>query len=135
MKLKLFSVGKTKEAWLQAAIEEYQKRLQGDFEIKLFKDRYKLKEACDKEKRLVLLDPSGKVFTSEQFSEFLMKELELGGASLTFVIGDADGLPEGLEGAKVSLSKMTFTHQIARLVLVEQVFRAFEIEKGSKYHK
>lgn len=135
MKLKLFSVGKNKEAWLEEALKEYLKRFPFPFEIKLFKDREKLKAAAEKEKRLLLLDPAGGLHTSEAFSKLLMKEIEASGSNLTFIIGDADGLPEGLSGTKISLSPMTFTHQIARLILVEQIFRAFEISKGTPYHK
>lgn len=135
MKLRLYTVGKTKEAWLDAAIQEYVKRLPCSFELKLFKDREKLKEACLKERRLLLLDPAGELLTSEAFSKAMIKEIELGGADLTFVIGDADGLPKGLPGRRLSLSPLTFTHQIARLILLEQIFRAFEIDRGSAYHK
>lgn len=135
MKLKLLSIGKTKESWLEEAIGEYLKRLPCPFEFHLFKDRPKLVEAAQKERRLILLDPQGDQLTSEAFSKFLIKEIELGGATACFVIGDADGLPPELKGSKISLSKLTFTHQMARLILLEQVFRAFEIDRGSPYHK
>lgn len=135
MKLTLLTIGKTKERWLDEALEEYFKRLPCPFEFKICKDRSKLVELALKERRLILLDPAGDEMTSEKFSSFLMKEIELGGSQVTFVIGDADGLPPELQGKKVSLSRLTFTHQMARLILLEQVFRAFEINRGSPYHK
>lgn len=135
MKLKLLSIGKTKESWLNEAIDEYLKRLPAPFEIIICKDRARLVELAQKERRLILLDPAGSLMTSEKFSSFLIKEIELGGASIAFVIGDADGLPPELQGNKISLSPLTFTHQMARLILLEQVFRAFEIDRGSPYHK
>lgn len=78
---------------------------------------------------------------SQAFSEFVFSKLEEGGSRLTFVIGGAEGLPPGLKnkppqgGAKLSLSNMTFTHLWARALLAEQIYRASEIRRGSKYHK
>ena len=70
------------------------------------------------------------------FSSFLLKEIEKGGSRLTFLIGGPDGLTPKLKTFPlVSLSKMTLTHQIARLVLIEQIYRAFEIDRGSPYHR
>lgn len=135
MKLSLLTLGKTKEQWLEEALAEYIKRLPCSLELKICKDRGRLVELARKERRLILLDPQGEEMTSEKFSLFLMKEIELGGSRAAFVIGDADGLPPELDGKKVSLSRLTFTHQMARLILVEQVFRAFEINRGSPYHK
>lgn len=78
---------------------------------------------------------------SPAFSEFVFSKLEEGGSRLTFVVGGAEGLPPGLKskppqgGAKLSLSSMTFTHLWARAILAEQIYRASEIRRGSKYHK
>ena len=90
-----------------------------------------------KNHKVVLLDPLGKMFTSEAFSENVYHWLEEGGSRLTFVIGGAEGLPEDLKRgrAKISLGMMTFTHQFARVMLIEQIYRASEIRKGSGYHK
>ncbi|WP_226987410.1 23S rRNA (pseudouridine(1915)-N(3))-methyltransferase RlmH [Parachlamydia acanthamoebae] len=138
-KIKILSVGKTKETWLHAAIEEYQKRLQGVAEIEWVwaKDDSQLVALVSREPLVICLDPNGKVFSSEQFSTFLMRKLEEGGSRLAFVIGGADGLPASLKQNKeaISLSLLTFTHQITRLVLIEQIYRALEIAKGSRYHK
>lgn len=89
----------------------------------------------------VCLDEGGSQMDSLAFSEFLFENLEHGGSRLTFVVGGAEGLPPGLKrnppqgGAKLSLSKMTLTHLWARALLAEQIYRASEIRRGSKYHK
>lgn len=89
----------------------------------------------------VCLDEGGRQMTSPAFSDFLFSKLEEGGSRLTFVVGGAEGLPPGLKsnppkaGAKLSLSSMTFTHLWARALLAEQIYRASEIRRGSKYHK
>lgn len=138
-RLRLLSIGKTKEGWLDEAINEYVKRLQpvASFEFIWAKNDLQLITLAEKDAAVICLDAGGKVMDSEQFSSFLMKELEKGGARLTFVIGGAEGLPELMKGKYplISLSPMTFTHQIARLILVEQTYRAFEIDRGSQYHK
>jgi 23S rRNA (pseudouridine1915-N3)-methyltransferase len=91
-----------------------------------------------KQHSVVLLDPKGKMCTSEEFCEQLYEWLDQGGSRLAFVIGGAEGLPEDLRQSsitKLSLSKLTFTHQFARTLLMEQIYRASEIRKGSGYHK
>lgn len=106
---------------------------------------------AEKGHTIILLDPLGKKMTSEVFSESMYKWLENGGSRLTFVIGGADGLPEDLRSdlngpikgsnysvtrfQMMSLSDLTFTHQFARTLLAEQIYRATEIRKGSGYHK
>ena len=93
---------------------------------------------------IVLLDPIGKTYTSEKFSDVMYHLLEQGGSRLSFVIGGAEGLPPQLKYAKnssksthnlLSLSALTFTHQFTRTILMEQIYRASEIRKGSGYHK
>lgn len=138
LKIKILSIGKTKEKWLEDAINEYLKRLSPilSIEFLLFKTNAQLEFQAAKEHNLICLDIHGKMLNSEDFSQFLMESLELGGSRLTFVIGGAEGLPESLKKHKLlSFSKMTFTHQICRLILVEQIYRALELQKGSKYHK
>lgn len=141
-KLRILTVGKTKETWLDEAIGEYTKRLKpvATIEWVLAKDDAQLALFVRKETAYVCLDLHGKQMTSESFSTFLIESLLQQGSRLSFVIGGADGLPAHLkqEGAclgSISLSAMTFTHQIARLILCEQLYRAFEIAKRSKYHK
>lgn len=139
LKLKIFSVGKTKEEWLEIAIAEYVKRLQKTIHIEFIwaKNETHLFELLEKEPLVVYCDSKGKHFTSEEFSDFLVKKFVDGGSRLSIVIGGADGLPLAIKTSKecLSLSKMTMTHQMIRLFLVEQIYRAFEIQKGSNYHK
>jgi 23S rRNA (pseudouridine1915-N3)-methyltransferase len=139
LKLKIVSIGKTKETWLNEAIDEYIKRLSPILQIEfvLLKNDDQLIDYLKNEPRILCLDAAGKSFTSEQFSSFIQQEFVQGKSRLTMVIGGAEGLPPVLKNnhKTFSLSPMTMTHQIVRLFLVEQVYRAFEIAKGSKYHK
>lgn len=139
LKLKIISVGKTKETWLDQAIEEYVKRLQGMivFEFLWAKDNQQLLSLVQKEPSVICLDPAGKHYSSQEFAHFFEEQCVKGGSRLAWVIGGAEGLPEELRKHphRLSLSKLTFTHQITRLVLIEQVYRAMEIKRGSPYHK
>jgi len=139
IKLKILSVGKTKEKWLNDACNEYIKRLTGSIQIESAwaKDDSQLVEWAQKENGYLCLDPAGRLFSSEEFAHFLIQQWEKGGSRLTLIIGGAEGLPPSIKekGTAISLSPLTFTHQITRLVLVEQVYRAIEIQKGSQYHK
>ena len=139
-KIKIFSIGKTKEPWLQEATEEYHKRIKNSILIEwiLCKNDEQLISALEKESSWICLDPLGSLMTSEEFATSLFSRLEKEGSRLNLVIGGAEGLPKNLrEKSKglISLSKMTFTHQITRLILLEQIYRALEIRKGSGYHK
>jgi 23S rRNA (pseudouridine1915-N3)-methyltransferase len=140
LKIKVYSIGKTKEEWLQEAVGEYEKRLKAtlSFEWILAKSDEQLKQFLEKEENFICLDPKGKQYSSEEFSAFLTKTFRDCNSRLAFVIGGAEGIPPALKSkakSLISLSKMTFTHQITRLILVEQIYRALEIERGSAYHK
>jgi len=139
LRLRILSVGKTKELWLEHGIEEYLKRLQNIASIDFIwaKNDEQLVTLALKESALICMDIGGKMMDSEAFSVFLHQHLQEGGSRLSFVIGGAEGLPPQLKKGYplISLSPMTFTHQLARLILVEQIYRAFEIAKGSRYHK
>jgi 23S rRNA (pseudouridine1915-N3)-methyltransferase len=139
IRIKLLSVGKTHEPWLQEGMQMYVERLSpwAQFEFVWLKDLAHLEKEVEKEKHVVILDATGHMCDSIAFSEWVFKEIEKGGSRLSFVIGPADGLPEAMKKRypAVSLSRLTFTHQLARLLLMEQLFRAFEIKKGSAYHK
>lgn len=137
--IKILSVGKTKETWLEEALQEYLKRLKpvAAFEFVWAKNDAQLLSLTEKEPLLICLDPDGREMTSTEFADFLQKKFVEGGSKVAFVIGGAEGLPPSLKASaqQISLSRMTFTHQVTRLVLLEQIYRAFEIAKGSKYHK
>lgn len=139
-KIKIYTVGKTKESWLQEALGEYEQRVRpvAALEWILAKNDAQLKQFLEKELHFLCLDPNGTQYDSIGFSKALMHWLEQMGSRLVFVIGGAEGLSEEIKKrAKLTLSfsKLTFTHQITRLILLEQVYRAFEIAKGTGYHK
>lgn len=133
-KVKVITQGKTKESWLTEALLIYEKRLKGKMEIEwILTDE--IEQKAMKEFSFIALDILGESITSEQFSH---KLFNLWGSRITFVIGGATGLsPKIQEAAKhrISFSKLTFTHQMVRLILIEQLYRALEIEEGSSYHK
>lgn len=138
-KIKILTTGKIREAWLDTAISEYLKRLkpQAEIHFQIAKDDQQLIEWIQKEPHLICLDAEGELLSSETFSTFLHTQLIKGGSRLCFVIGGADGLPVNIKTSfpLISLSPMTFTHHMVRLILIEQLYRAFEIAKGSRYHK
>jgi 23S rRNA (pseudouridine1915-N3)-methyltransferase len=139
-RLRIFSLGKTKEQWLDDAIDEFCKRLQAVLKIEFVwvRSDEQLVQAVLKEPRFLCLDSTGIMRTSEQFSTFIMEQFEVGGSRLAIVIGGPEGLPPLLKKScksLISFSPMTFTHQMVRLILVEQIYRAFEIERKSQYHK
>jgi 23S rRNA (pseudouridine1915-N3)-methyltransferase len=139
IRFKFLSIGKVKESWLQEALDDYVKRLQpiAEVDFQWLRDDKQLIEAAVKESFFITLDSKGQQLTSEEFADFIQKLLMQQGPRLTWVIGGPTGLPANLRNHKpsVSLSKMTFTHQLARLVLIEQIYRGFEIARGSPYHK
>lgn len=135
-KVKIIAVGRVKDAWLQTAIAEYEKRLQGRCALEwlIADDNKNLVRLASEQAGLIALDPNGELVDSEAFSE---KWRGLG-ARAAFIIGGPEGLPpEAVRMAKMrwSLSPLTFTNQIVRLVLSEQIYRALEIARGSPYHK
>lgn len=139
IKIRILSPGKVKEEWLKEAISEYLKRMSNYASVDLLftKDEKEFYKLLEQEKNLILLDPLGKEMTSENFSSYFFKRVEIGGSNISFAIGGPEGFSREFIKDKplLSLSKMTFTHQMVRLILMEQLFRAFEIEKGSEYHK
>lgn len=155
MKLTLLVVGKTDDKYLQEGIARYKKRLEHyiDFRLEVIPDIKKgknltlaLQKAKEGElilarqgsgKELHLFDEKGKQMTSRQFADFLQKKMASGIKELVFVIGGPYGFSEEVyeqSGSKISLSKMTFSHQLARLLCMEQFYRAFTILKGEPYH-
>jgi len=136
-KVKVLTQGKLKEPWLISALEEYQKRLSSTLTIEwvLVNTDQELTKLALKEQTLIALDIPGKLMSSEEWSLALFSSW---GARPTFIIGGAEGLdPAVVKHAKVrvSLSPLTFTHQMVRLILVEQLYRAIQIEQGTQYHK
>jgi 23S rRNA (pseudouridine1915-N3)-methyltransferase len=155
MKIKLLAIGKTDNKHLIQLIEEYQNRLKHyiKFELEVIPDIKNVKNLSEVQKKekegalilsklqntddLVLLDDKGKHFTSIEFSQYLQKKMNSGIKKLVLVIGGPYGFSDTVYKkaiAKISLSKMTFSHQMIRLFTVEQIYRAFTILKNEPYH-
>ena len=155
MNIKLIAIGKTDNKNLQALIEEYQKRLSFyiKFEMEIIPDIKNVKnlsEIQQKEKEgelilskvsptdyLILLDENGKTYTSVEFANELQKKMNAGIKTLVYVIGGPYGFSEAVyqkAQQKISLSKMTFSHQMVRLFFIEQVYRGFTILRNEPYH-
>ena len=155
MTIKLVCIGKTDKKELEDLIEIYSNRLQHyiKFEIEIIPDLKKVKNLDENQQKtkegelilagvqnsdfLVLLDEKGKQFSSEAFSEYIQKRMNTGLKRLIFVIGGPYGFSSEVytrADSKVSLSKMTFSHQMVRLFFTEQLYRAFSILKNEPYH-
>lgn len=137
--LHIAAIGKTKETWLDEACQEYTKRLSKKMQIRCswYKTDAQLVLALSKENNVICLDLAGKAMNSEQFSAYIEKAFIAGGCHLTLVIGGPEGLPKEIIPLypRISLSPLTMTHQIVRVVLFEQLYRAMEIAAGTPYHK
>ncbi|MGP1478830.1 MAG: 23S rRNA (pseudouridine(1915)-N(3))-methyltransferase RlmH [Capnocytophaga sp.] len=155
MNIKLIAVGKTDNLALQQLISSYEKRLSYyiNFELQLLPDvknskflseeQQKVKEGelilsnVENSHTLILLDERGKEFTSIGFADELQKKMNTGIKQLTFVIGGPYGFSQAMyerANSKLSLSKLTFSHQMIRLFFVEQLYRAFTILRNEPYH-
>lgn len=156
MNIKIIALGKLKEKFLKDGIEEFKKRLipYANFDIielqpVEIKDEHLIAKALDEEADKILsyiksgtyvitLEIDGKMLSSENFAEKISEITNSGVSEIIFVIGSSYGLSPKISkraNFKLSLSKMTFLHQFARLILVEQIYRAFKIIKGETYHK
>ncbi len=154
MKINILAVGKIKEDWLKKGIDEYTKRISrfceletveipdapdGDsMEKAMMEEGKKMLSRMKDREVLIALDLRGEPLNSVQLSEKLIQWMDKGGSRITFMIAGSNGyLPEVLDRStdRISLSNLTFPHQMTRLILLEQLFRAFKIAKGEKYHK
>ncbi len=135
----MISVGRAKEAWIEEGIAMYTRRLISSvtFSFVWVKNDEQLFKALKREERVICLDPKGQMMSSEVFSKKLHSLFEESGGRLTFAIGGHEGLPKQIADAHelLSLSSMTLTHQMSRLFLVEQVYRAMSIANNTGYHK
>lgn len=155
MKILLLVIGKTDEDYLITGIKKYVGRLGHyvSFEMKEISDIRNRKTLSEEQQKksesflllsqfqagdyIILLDENGKQFTSVEFSENLEKLMASGSKRIVFVIGGPYGFSQDVyakANAKMSLSPMTFSHQMVRLIFVEQLYRAFTILKGEPYH-
>ena len=137
---KIIAIGKIKKRWIQEGIEMYLKRLPGLEVIEVkdnhqTKEEHTIKEIISKNDILVTLDENGQSFTSKQLATKLLNSYN---QKIIFVIGGASGLSPSLNNSaswQLSLSPLTFPHEIARLLLIEQLYRAKTITQGGPYHK
>lgn len=155
MNIKLLAIGKTDHKALQELISAYEHRLKHyiKFELEIIpdiKNAKNLSEAQQKDKEgeailkklnatdaMLLLDENGKQYSSVDFSSFLQKKMNSGIKQLVFVIGGPYGFSKAVyqkSQGKISLSKMTFSHQMVRLFVVEQLYRGFTILRNEPYH-
>lgn len=155
MKIILAVVGKTDSAWLQQGIDVYLKRLKHyvyfefrvipdlkntrnlPVEIQKEKEGQMLMSAIGEKRDIFLLDENGIQHSSREFASFLERKMLSACKELVFIIGGPFGFSEELENkasGKISLSRMTFSHQMVRLLFTEQLYRAFTILKGESYH-
>ncbi len=159
MKIKIYAIGHLKEAYLKQGINEYLERLKPYTQVEIIEvndesivQNPSLKEieiAKDKEGQKILkllkndeyvigLDLVKKQPTSPEFAKYLEDKFVLGGSNISFVIGGSYGLSEELKKRcqdRIGLSNMTFLHQMTRLILLEQIYRAFKINRNEVYHK
>ncbi len=155
MKITLLTVGKTDKDWVKQGIDIYATRMKHYFpfsiveipELKnassLSEDQIKTKEGelilknIKPTEDVILLDERGREFSSIEFAKTLQDKISYIGKDIVFVIGGAYGFSDAVKqraNSKISLSKMTFSHQMVRAIYVEQLYRAFTIMKGEPYH-
>jgi 23S rRNA (pseudouridine1915-N3)-methyltransferase len=142
MRLRIIMIGKTRRAELRAVFEDYVKRIGRSCPIEVNEVRdgeaaIKRLDA-DRAATALLLDAGGKPQDSEALARWLGEQRDRGTREVIFVCGDADGFPESVRKRvtqKLSLSPMTYSHELARAMLAEQLYRAFAILSGSPYPK
>ncbi|WP_395042849.1 23S rRNA (pseudouridine(1915)-N(3))-methyltransferase RlmH [Flavobacterium sp.] len=155
MNIKLLTIGKTDNKNLQLLIDEYSKRLSFyiKFDLEIIPDIKNVKNLSENQQKekegelilsklattdqLILLDENGNAFSSIGFSDYLQKKMNAGIKTLVFVIGGPYGFSEEIykkANGKISLSEMTFSHQMVRLFVIEQIYRGFTILKNEPYH-
>ena len=146
MKINLITIGKLKEKFLIEGVSEYLKRIKiyAKIEVKeilecktVEEEGKKLLAQVPKESFVIVLDVGGEELNSEEFAKKLDELTLRGKSNITFIIGGAFGISEEVKNVanfRLSLSKMTFTHQMARFLIVEQIYRAFKINRGENYH-
>lgn len=159
IKVKLITLGKLKEKYLREAVAEYLKRLSAyanaeiielepvrlpdnpsasEIEKALSLEAEMIKKKIPDDALVTAMCIEGKQYSSEEFEKLLSGKINQGRGNLIFIIGSSYGLSEEIKkmaDIKLSFSKMTFPHQLFRIMLMEQIYRSFKIAEGSKYHK
>ncbi len=159
MKIRILCIGKIKEPYLREGINEYLNRLKpycqieivevldepvsdkpNDSEIEMVKNKEgnKVSKLLKPGEYVIALDLGKKQLRSPEFAKYIEDKFVLGGSSITFLIGGSYGLSDELKkraNDSITLSEMTFTHQMTRLIILEQIYRAFKINRNETYHK
>ena len=159
MKIKIYCIGHLKENYLKEGINEYLERLKPYTQVEILevddesinnnpspkdienvknKEGQKVIKLLKNNEYLIGLDLVKKQLTSEEFAQYITDKFVIGGANISFVIGGSYGLSDELKkrcNDRLSLSNMTFLHQMTRLILLEQIYRAFKINRNEVYHK
>ena len=142
MRLRLIMLGRTRRPELRAVLDDYVKRIARSvaIEVNELRDAQAALKRLDADRaaKAILLDAGGKSQDSESLARWLAEQRARGAREIIFVCGDADGFDENLRKRvtqKLSLSPMTYSHELARVMLVEQLYRAFAILSGSPYPK
>lgn len=156
LKIKVIALGKIKEKYIKSGVDEFLKRLTPYASVNIIevapieiKDESLISKVLEQEGERVLscikptdyvitMEIKGHEFSSEEFASKIEELTNLGTQEVIFVIGSSNGIGKNVSSRanlKMSLSKMTFLHEFARLILVEQIYRAFKIIKGETYHK
>jgi 23S rRNA (pseudouridine1915-N3)-methyltransferase len=147
MNIKIIAPGKIKEKFLKAGIDEFMKRLgpyasaeiiEVPVQNTLEDEGGRILALIKPQSYVITLEISGKTYSSGEFAAKIEELTHAGASEIIFVIGSSHGLSANVSeraNLKMSMSKMTFLHQFARLLLVEQIYRAFKIIKGETYHK
>jgi len=136
----ILCAGTLKESYLRDAAAEYSKRLKGYCRLTVneLKDCSSMLSRLDRSAYNIALCVEGSEMSSPELAGLISDQAVRGKSEICFVIGESDGLPEEVKRAcdlRLSFSKMTFPHQLMRVILLEQVYRAFTIINGGKYHK
>lgn len=140
MNINIIAVGKIREKYISLGIDEFMKRLAPYSPVKVIEvdSEDKILSRIKGNPYIIVLEINGKSLSSEEFAEKL-REISLSGVNeAVFIIGGAEGLPQEVKNAAnllLSFSKMTFPHQLMRLILLEQIYRAFRILNREPYHK
>ena len=159
MKIRIIAIGKIKESYMREAINDYLTRLkpyvqmeivevmdepvsdkpnQSEIEMVKNKEGNKVSKLLKPSDYVIALDLGKKQLRSPEFAKYIEDKFVLGGSQLTFLIGGSYGLSDELKkraNDSITLSEMTFTHQMTRMIILEQIYRAFKINRNETYHK